>query len=43
MDAPADPNVVAWLDRQPRTSIWTTTVMVLEIRLGLAAMTAGWR
>jgi len=43
MHTPADPNVVAWLDRQPRSSIWTTTVTVLEIRFGLAAMTAGRR
>jgi len=43
MHAPADPNVVAWLDRQPRSSIWTTTVTVLEIRIGLATMTEGRR
>jgi hypothetical protein len=34
-------NVVAWLDRQPRTSIWTTSVTVLEVRFGLQIMTAG--
>src|SRR5258706_11736252 len=38
-----DPVVVAWLDHQPRTSIWTTSVTVLEIRLGLQIMPAGKR
>jgi predicted nucleic acid-binding protein len=38
-----DRNVVAWLDRQPRTSIWTTSITVLEIRFGLQAMPAGKR
>jgi len=27
----ADKNVVAWLDKQPSTSIWTTSVTILEI------------
>jgi predicted nucleic acid-binding protein len=35
--------VVAWLDRQPPTSIWTTSVTVLEIRFGLQIMPAGRR
>jgi hypothetical protein len=30
-----------WLDRQPRSSIWTTSVTVLEIRYGLAIMALG--
>lgn len=38
-----DPQVVRWLDRQPRVSIWTTSVTVLEIRFGLQIMTAGKR
>lgn len=33
-----EPNVVAWLDNQPRTSIWTSSVTVLEIRFGLQIM-----
>lgn len=39
------PDVVvqAWLDRQPRTSIWTTAITVLEIRFGLHIMPAGKR
>jgi len=35
--------VVAWLDRQPRTSIWTTSVTVLEVRFGLQILPAGKR
>jgi predicted nucleic acid-binding protein len=38
-----DPIVVAWLDRQPRISIWTTSVTVLEIRFGLQIMPTGKR
>ena len=33
-----DEKVVAWLDTQPRTSIWTTSVTVLEVRFGLQIM-----
>ena len=39
----ADPAVVAWLDRQPRTSIWTTSITVLEIRYGLQILATGRR
>ncbi|HMD96111.1 MAG TPA: type II toxin-antitoxin system VapC family toxin [Terriglobia bacterium] len=35
-----DAKVVAWLDQQPRTSIWTTSVTVFE---GLQIMPAGKR
>jgi len=35
--------VIQWLDRQPRTSIWTTSVTILEIRFGLRVMPAGRR
>jgi len=38
-----DQSVVAWLDRQPRTSIWTTSVTVLEVRFGLQIMPSGKR
>ena len=38
-----DDRVVAWLDRQPRASIWTTSVTVLEVRFGLQVMPAGKR
>ena len=39
----ADNNVVAWLDKQPRTSIWTTSVTILEIQFGLQILPAGKR
>lgn len=35
-----DAHVVAWLDEQPRTSIWTTSISILEIRFGLQIMPA---
>ena len=38
-----DRSVVGWLDRQPRTSIWTTSVTVLEVRFGLQIMATGKR
>jgi toxin FitB len=40
-----EPDVVvaSWLDRQARTSVWTTAVTIFEIRYGLAAMPAGRR
>ncbi len=39
----ADDRVLAWLDRQPSTSIWTTTITVFEIRYGFAITPAGRR
>ncbi len=38
-----DTEVINWLDRQARTSVWTTSVTVLEIRFGLQVMTTGKR
>src|ERR1700691_2587287 len=35
--------VIVWLDRQPQTSIWTTSVTVFEIRFGLQVMPTGRR
>jgi toxin FitB len=43
MHVTPDRNVVAWLDRQPRTSIWTTSITVLEIQFGLQTMASGKR
>lgn len=43
MVAEPDPVVVAWLDRQPWTSVWTTAITVLEIRSGLQILPAGKR
>jgi len=39
----ADENVVHWLDKKPRTSIWTTSVTILEIQFGLQVLPAGKR
>ena len=41
----SEPEVVVatWLDRQARTSVWTTSVTIFEIRYGLIAMPAGRR
>lgn len=33
-----DPVVVAWLDRQPAESVWTTSVTVFEGRFGIDLM-----
>jgi len=38
-----DRYVVEWLDKQPRTSIWTTAITVFEIRFGLQVMATGKR
>ncbi len=38
-----DEAVAAWLDRQARTSLWTTSVTIFEIRHGLEVMPAGRR
>jgi predicted nucleic acid-binding protein len=43
MRLPADKTVVDWLDQQPRTSIWTTSITILEIRYGLQILPAGKR
>jgi hypothetical protein len=39
----SDAGVIAWLDRQPRTSVWTTSITILEVRFGLQIMPAGKR
>lgn len=38
-----EPQVVAWLDRQPAESVWTTSVTVFEVRLGLELLAEGRR
>jgi predicted nucleic acid-binding protein len=38
-----DTAVVLWLDNQPRTSIWTTSITVLEVRFGLQILPTGKR
>jgi predicted nucleic acid-binding protein len=43
MNDPPEDRVVAWLDSQARTSIWITSITVVEIRSGLEVMPAGKR
>jgi len=43
MKLPTDRLVLEWFGRQPRSSIWTTAITVLEIRLGLHIMERGRR
>jgi len=38
-----EPEVVTWLDRQPRTSIWTTSITLMEVRFGLQILATGRR
>ena len=38
-----DIEVINWLNRQARTSVWTTSVTVLEIHFGLQVMMTGKR
>ena len=38
-----DRQVAQWLDLQPRSSVWTTSINVYEIRSGLFALPAGKR
>lgn len=43
MDATPDPNVINWLDRQSWSSLWTTSITIMEIRYGLSVMPVGRR
>lgn len=43
MRAEPDPVVVAWLDGLPPESLWTTSITVFEIRLGLEVLPTGRR
>ena len=38
-----DPEVLAWLDRQPPSSLFTTAVSEAEIRAGIAFLDSGRR
>jgi hypothetical protein len=38
-----DTRVIEWLDAQPETSIWTTSICVFEVRFGLELLPAGKR
>lgn len=43
MQRNADPAIVAWLDRQPPESVWTTAITVFEVCFGLALLADGRR
>jgi predicted nucleic acid-binding protein len=43
MSRTPDKQVIQWLDKQPSTSVWTTSLTVLEIRFGLQTMPLGKR
>jgi toxin FitB len=37
------PEIIAWQDRQPHSSIWTTAISILEARSGIHLLPAGRR
>jgi predicted nucleic acid-binding protein len=39
-DAPAE-RVAAWLDQQPRLSVWTSAVTIMELRHGIELLAPG--
>jgi toxin FitB len=43
MHEPPRSEVTAWLDRQPRVSIWTTSITIMEIRHGIESLAPGRR
>jgi toxin FitB len=43
MQKAPNPSVVEWLDQQPAESVWTTSIMLFEARLGLALLCKGRR
>ena len=43
MQSSPDPAIVAWLDRQPPESVWTTAITVFEVRFGLELLATGRR
>lgn len=43
MQQQPDPQIVAWLDKQPPESIWLNSVTLFEARYGLALMASGQR
>jgi len=38
-----EPIVAAWLDRQPRSSVWVNSITVLEVQHGIQLLPAGKR
>ena len=43
MQTEPDERVAKWLNRQPNSSVWTTSITVFEIRYGLALLPEGRR
>jgi predicted nucleic acid-binding protein len=43
MHEPPQSEVTTWLDRQPRVSIWTTSITIMEIRHGIESLAPGRR
>lgn len=43
MQREVDPVVLTWLDAQPAESIWTTSITVFEVRMGLELLAEGRR
>ncbi len=43
MQDPSDRSVVGWLDQQPQSSLWTTSITVFEIEFGLQLLPAAKR
>src|ERR1700756_2815852 len=43
MRAQPDQAVMQWLDRQPDSSVWTTSITIMELRYGLQIMPPGRR
>ncbi len=41
IEAPLDNVALEWLNRQPRRSVWTNSVSVMELRYGLELMPPG--
>lgn len=41
MQESPEPKVVHWLNDQPRTSIWTSSVTILEVEFGLEILARG--
>jgi predicted nucleic acid-binding protein len=43
MQAAPERRVLAWVDTQPRSSIWTSAITIMEIRYGLQILPGGRR
>jgi predicted nucleic acid-binding protein len=41
MQIKPEPKVVAWIDRQPRSTLWITSITVFEVFYGLEVMPPG--